>query len=311
MRVLITGSSGFIGRNISTLKNEKIDFYGIDRVASELLETDKNFVGDITDFSFIKDVFEQVKPDIVIHLAAIVHKNNADTSEQNYDLINFESSKHIFDLCKQYEAKIIFSSTIEVFSEQLSEYDEKSTCEPKSFYGKSKLKAEQYLKQMNYDNYVVLRFSPVYGKDFTLNVDKRVFLIKNKLAYYFKNGNYGFDFISILNIVGFIEFLLFHSTEEKVFILSDVNKISVKEIIDLHKKYNNLKMVWKLPYSICYGLLFVLEKIQETLLRRDAYLSRRNLLKLFANKTYCSKLAQKYYQFQYNYEQTVYGEDVL
>lgn len=310
MRVLITGASGFVGKNIIALKKENIDFYGIDRQASEQLPAEKNFIGDITDFSFVKHVFDRVKPDVVIHLAAIVHKNNADTSEQNYNLINFESSKNIFELCKKHSAKIIFSSTIEVFSDQFSEYDEKSLCEPKSFYGKSKLKAEQYLEQMDYENYTILRFTPIYGRDFTLNVDKRVFLVKDKLAYYFKDGRYGFDFVSILNIADFIEFLIFNATSEKMFILSDEHKISVKEIINLHKKYDNLKMVLKLPYAICYGILLILEKIQVTLLRRDAYLSRRNLLKLFANKTYSSKQAQKYCQFHYNYEETVYGEEV-
>lgn len=309
MKVLITGVNGFVGRNILALQNPNIDFYGIDREQSKYLATEKCFIGDITDFSFVTSVFQQIKPDVVIHLAAIVHKNNADTSEQNYNLINFESSRHIFEECKKYHTKIIFASTIEVFADNFLTYDESTPCEPKSFYGKSKLKAEKYLQQMGYDNYAILRFTPVYGKDFTLNVDKRVFLLKDKVAYYFKDGSYGFDFISILNIKTFIQFLLFNVTEEKVFIMSDMNKITVRDIIKLQKQYSHLKLVLKLPYSLCYAILLALEKIQETLLRRDAYLSRRNLLKLFANKTYSSKCAQKYCQFPYTYEQTVYGED--
>lgn len=311
MKVLITGANGFVGRNIIHFIGNQVDCYGIDRNQNSQLSQEHSFIGDITDFSFVEDVFAKVKPDVVVHLAAIVHKNNADTSEQNYNLINFESSRNIFELCKKQNVKIIFASTIEVFSDQFSEYSELTACDPKSFYGKSKLKAEQYLMQMEYENYAILRFTPVYGKDFTLNVDKRVFLLKDKVGYYFKDGKYRFDFVSILNIVDFIQFLIHNQTTEKVFILSDKNKISVKEIIDLHKKYSHLKIILKLPYTLCYGILFFLEIIQVKMLKRDAYLSRRNLLKLFANKTYNSQVAQQYCPFHYDYEQTVYGEGVI
>lgn len=307
MKILVTGASGFVGTNIINQLSETFDFFCLDRQPNPQLDAQHNFVGDITDFSFVEKTFEIVQPDVLIHLAAIVHKNNADTSEQNYNFVNFESSKHLFELSRKYQTKIIFSSTIEVFDTQYKEYTEETPCAPTSFYGKSKLKAEQYLEQMEYDNYAIVRFAPVYGKNFTLNVDKRVFLKKDKVAYFFKKGDYGFDFVSILNIVDFIAYVIQNQTKEKIFILSDTQKITVKQIIDLHKKYDGLKMVVKMPYVMCYIILTILEKLQTAILRRDAYLSRRNLLKLFANKTYSNACARQYISFSHDYEKTVYG----
>ena len=81
-KVLITGSNGFVGQNLISSLSNKFDLYGLDRHQTRNLPKSNYYIGDLGDLNLLKKVFEEIKPDVLIHLAAIVHKNNADTSEK-------------------------------------------------------------------------------------------------------------------------------------------------------------------------------------------------------------------------------------
>lgn len=304
-KILITGSNGFVGQNLISYLKCSFDVYGFDRNETRNL-TESNYIkGELGDFDLLEKVFSKIRPDVVIHLAAIVHKNNADTSEKNYDFINFECSKKIFDLSAKYDATVIFSSTIEVYGESdeknITEYTQ---CCPNSFYAKSKLKAEEYLKTLSV-KYSILRFTPLYGKDFTLNIDKRVFLKKNKIAYYFKDGSYTFDFCSINNVCDFIAYIIRENPESNIYVVSDPDVKSVKQIIQMYKRHSNVKITIKLPYYLCGFFISVIEKLQSN--KMDVFLSKRNFKKLFFSKKYKDTKLNEY-PFKWNMENTIYGE---
>lgn len=89
-KILITGANGFIGSTLIHHLKDQFELFSIDRRPSQHLDKYHSFVCDIRDFKNIQEVFKSVQPDVLIHLAAIVHKKHADTSEKNYNLINFE-----------------------------------------------------------------------------------------------------------------------------------------------------------------------------------------------------------------------------
>ena len=289
IKVLITGSNGFIGNNIMAELKGKVEIFTLDRTASKLKNS---YVADITDFEKTAEIYNEIKPDVLIHLAAIVHKNNVDTSEENYNLVNYESSVNLFNLAKEHGTKkIIFTSTIEVYGENdYQEITENTDVNPTSFYAKSKFKCEEYLED-NFKNsgieYAILRLTPVYGPNFTLNVDKRVYLKKDKVAYYFKNGDYSFDFLSVLNLNKFINFLILKDYSSNVFLLSDQESISVKNVIKTHK-LNNKILALKLSYHSANFTIGILEKVMSIKGNKDVYLSKRNFNKLFQSKAYKS-----------------------
>ena len=306
-KVLITGSNGFVGQNLISSLSNKFDLYGLDRHQTRNLPKSNYYIGDLGDLNLLKKVFEEIKPDVLIHLAAIVHKNNADTSEKNYNFLNFECSNQLFDLCEKYRTHVIFSSTIEVYGETEERIiNENSKCNPNSYYAKSKLKAEEYLKSLNL-KYSILRFTPLYGKNFTLNIDKRVFLKKNKIAYYFKDGQYSFDFCSINNVCDFIVNLIDKYEKNDIYVLSDSNTMTVKEIIQMHKKNGNCKIIVKMPYYFCEYTILIIEKILTFMTKKDVFLSKRNFKKLFASKKY-EDTKLKNVKFKWNIENTIYGE---
>ena len=136
-KILITGSSGFIGGAIckelislghSTLELEK-DFW-INSDARELLD------------KIVKNV------DIVLHIGAIADTMHTSDSELLY--YNYNTSKYLFDWCKTHNKKVIYASS--------------AACIPRpgNLYGWTKYMTECYGFDIGLD-FVALRYFNVYG----------------------------------------------------------------------------------------------------------------------------------------------------
>ena len=232
-------------------------------------------------------------------MAAIVHKNNADTSEENYNYINYECSKFLFDLAVENEAKVIFASTIEVYGEIDDQYiDEDTVCKPNSYYAKSKYKTEEYLRTLPI-SYSILRFTPLYGEKFTLNLDKRVYLKKDKLAYYFKDGKYTFDFCHIENVCKAVQYFCTQEIDSDTYILADQKAISAKEIIEANKKKRKIWVI-RIPYYPALLAISILDQCMRS--KKDFYFSKRNFKKLFQSKHYSSRKINALIELNASYE---------
>ena len=83
-KVLITGGSGTVGTAFINEYYDKYDFYNISRNETYISKLGQDFpkvtsyIGDICNLETLINVFEAVKPDIVIHAAALKHVNLAE-----------------------------------------------------------------------------------------------------------------------------------------------------------------------------------------------------------------------------------------
>ena len=73
------------------------------------------------------------------------------------NLLNVSSVKQIIIVFKKFKIKPIFMSTDLVFSGLKGNYSEKSIPNPKTLYGKQKLKIEKFIKN-NFKNYLILDY---------------------------------------------------------------------------------------------------------------------------------------------------------
>ena len=238
------------------------------------MDEQHGFICELSDFTSIHTIFDRIQPDIVIHLAALVHKNHADTSQANYDFINYECACNIFDECIQRNCKLIFSSTIEVYgNRQQTLVKESTVCSPKSYYAIAKYKAEEYLRTHSDQlTYAILRFAPVYGEAFTLNIDKRILLKPIPLAYYFKNGEYQFHFCSVNNIITFVTFLIEKDTYgNTIYNLSDKKAVSAKELITFYKAQGWCKYHIRMPYLLCEAMILFLGVFYKVMKKRMSF----------------------------------------
>jgi UDP-glucose 4-epimerase len=166
MKLLLTGSSGFIGSALKRLLEEE----GIEVVPFDIKD---NPLDDVRDFSALQSKVLGV--DGIVHLAAvsrvkIAHENPLECVNTNIGgIINVLESTRLFraDNDKPW---VIFGSSREVYGESaILPVNESSTRKAINIYGVSKLSGEELCKvySENYGLKVrVLRFSNVYtGKN--------------------------------------------------------------------------------------------------------------------------------------------------
>ena len=155
MKYLITGANGQLGRELQRLLSERqLSFVAFD---SHQL--------DITDRKKVMSVFEQEKPDIVLHAAAYTNVDLADDERrsQNWQ-VNVDGTKNIADAAKKNDAKLVAVSTDYVFDgTNVGKYQEDAAVSPKNAYGRAKLAGELAVIESKADAYIV-RTSWVFGE---------------------------------------------------------------------------------------------------------------------------------------------------
>jgi dTDP-4-dehydrorhamnose reductase len=163
-KVLITGGSGLLGQYLNLAFARKFSIH----------TTFSNNWGNCGKFPYSKidiinkndlnRIFENVKPDIVIHTAAItnpVPKENQ--TAKDYFETNVIATKKIAGLCNTHNSKLVYISTDLVYAGYRDSFlKEDAKLIPVSLYAETKLMGEQKVKEST-DNYLILRIALLYG----------------------------------------------------------------------------------------------------------------------------------------------------
>jgi dTDP-4-dehydrorhamnose reductase len=184
MKVLITGANGFLGYYLVKQLLEK-GFYVIATAKGPNrlpFQEQSNLIYkemDITDPFQVHDVFEENKPDVVIHSGAMSKPDECELNQWNAYLVNVEGTISVMLNAAEYKSHFIFLSTDFVFDGERGLYNEEDTPKPVNFYGKTKLEAEDAVKEYEFD-WTIVRTITVYGKTHSI---RKSFpeLIKEKL----------------------------------------------------------------------------------------------------------------------------------
>lgn len=151
MKILITGASGFLGIYFTKIFDEE---EVIPLTHKDISIEDKDTV----------DKILKIKPDLVIHPAAI---RSPDICEENPDLawkVNAIGTKHIAIACSLLDIPLVYISTDYVFSgDKNTPYTEFDIPNPINIYGKTKLTGELFVKEFC-KKYFIIRTSYVFGE---------------------------------------------------------------------------------------------------------------------------------------------------
>mgnify|MGYP005748811653 FL=1 len=147
MKILVTGSNGLLGQKIiQGYKNKE----GIELIATARGENrmiDKagySFESmDITQADEVMDLIERIKPDAVIHAAAMTNVDACETDKENCKKVNVDAVEYLVRACEKVDAHLIHVSTDFIFNGMSGPYDENGIPDPLSYYGWSKLEAEK------------------------------------------------------------------------------------------------------------------------------------------------------------------------
>lgn len=181
-RVLITGSTGFIGKSL--IKHFRDQGYLVDTLnrskSAEPLDNQET--------AYIWNELDEINLSSyqsIVHLAGKAHDTRSSADEKEYDSVNYELAILIFDAWKASGCKtFIFMSTIlAVTADEAVELTEDIQGMPESYYGMSKRRAENYMmKHLPIDRGLyILRPSLVYGSDLKGNFEKLLTFIKQGL----------------------------------------------------------------------------------------------------------------------------------
>lgn len=150
MKVIIIGKNGYVAKNLVTAFNHN------SLIADTAAVSVRHGIDEI-DFN---------EYDVCIHTAALVHKKESQYQESDYFKVNTNLTIDIAEKAKNQGVKhFIFLSTMAVYGQERGEINQQSSLQPTTFYGKSKLAAEQALQAIQDDQFTVSIVRPpmIYG----------------------------------------------------------------------------------------------------------------------------------------------------
>lgn len=242
MNICLTGASGFVGKNLS----QYLSGYAFNIVPISLRNSDwKN----------------SLNVNVIIHLAGKAHdtKNTSEASE--YFRVNTDLTRELFDAFLQSETKdfIYFSSVKAVADEVLDVLFEEVCPTPKTPYGQSKLKAEQYIlsKEIPEGKRVfILRPCMIHGPGNKGNLNLLYQLVVKGLPWPLGDFENKRSFLSIGNLCFVIKELVENgSIPSGIYQIADNDPISTNELIQvLGASLDKKAKIWNIRSSWIKGI---------------------------------------------------------
>ncbi len=264
MNILITGGAGYIGTElVYALENEST----VDQITvydnlsrenfnlligrSKLNQNKVKFIkGDLLDSYKLRK--EVNRADVVYHLAAKVTTPFADHNPHAFDQINnWGTAELTYLIEKSKVSKFIYTSSVSVYGASRKALDISSPLNPKTFYGISKMHAEEYVDRIaSSDRKVyIMRLGNVYGYSKSMRFDSVInkFIFEanfsNRIRIY-GNGQQKRSFIEIDRLTSIMKYLALDDLMPGTYNVVE-HSFSVNNIVDeLKLLYPELEMVF-------------------------------------------------------------------
>jgi dTDP-4-dehydrorhamnose reductase len=183
MKILITGANGLLGQKLTELLDDDpaVDLIATARGNPTLpLKRSTFFPLDITNLGAVEKVFGQTKPDVVINTAAMTQVDQCETDREACWKNNVSAVENLATACTKTGIRLIHISTDFIFDGSYGPLDESAQPNPLSYYGASKLAAEERVKRSSLD-WAILRTVLVFGITRDMSRSNIVLWVKKSL----------------------------------------------------------------------------------------------------------------------------------
>lgn len=175
-KILITGKNSYVGANFKKLLSKHSKSYIVESIS--LKDTKWKEV----DFS---------KYDVIIHLAALVHKSNKKSNKEDFFKINSDLAVEVARKAKKSKVKhFIYMSTMAVYGQvgmigKQSIITKEMSPSPNTIYGMSKLEGERKISELQDNDFKVLIIRPpiIYGPECPGNYEKLRKIAKYSIVF--------------------------------------------------------------------------------------------------------------------------------
>lgn len=277
MKILVTGANGFIGSFvIEEALNRGYLTYAAMRSSSDKSNL-KGLSPHFIDLPYsnkdklISYLYEWKKLhgkwDYIVHTMGVTKCKNKD----DFDLINYRYTKNFIDALIETEMvpkHFVYLSSLSAFGEgnciSFSEIKANDTPSPNTYYGKSKLKTEQFIQSLNIYNfpYTIFRPTGVYGpkeKDYLVMLKT----LQSHLNPGIGVGTQYITFIYVKDLVNAIFLALEKTPQGKAYFVADGDVWTSDEYAELAQKILGVKKVLniKFPAPIVKGIAYLFDKV--------------------------------------------------
>ncbi|MHC2993554.1 dTDP-4-dehydrorhamnose reductase [Pontibacter sp. HJ8] len=166
-KILITGSNGLLGQKLAALllPRTDVELLATSRGENKLAEVFPTlpFASmDVTNRVQVEEVVSRFKPTHIIHTAAMTNVDQCETDQEGALKLNRDAVAYLVEACERHDVHLVHLSTDFIFDGESGPYDEEAVANPISFYGETKLMAEEIVKKAKC-KWAILRTVLVYG----------------------------------------------------------------------------------------------------------------------------------------------------
>ena len=269
MKLILTGSSGFVGKQFMSAMNDQYQIKPVSLITTKIDDIDFN------------------KIDTIVHLAGMAHQMQ-EIDEKIYFEVNRDLTIALARKAKKNGVKhFIFISTVKVYGDNntMTSLNENSSCSPSDPYGQSKFEAEEGLKQLETGTFKVAIIRPplVYGKYVKGNLQRIMGLVEKLPVLPFDGINNARSMVYVGNLIKLIEVIMI-KTASGVFIAGDREPHSTTKLVSLiNENLASNKILVQLPDFVVQ----LIRKVKPQLANRlfDSYIVDNSLTNTMLNYT--------------------------
>lgn len=247
-KILITGITGFIGSHLKEkIQGEK---YGLVKFG-DLPIKHEGYIPisvDLKDYHALSKLIQEIKPEIVIHLAGLTSVSQSFERPQDYFEVNTIGTINLAEINLRYNLyleKFIWASTPEEYGiQEKFPIRENASLNPSSPYAVSKVAATKYLVYMNqaYGFPVVIsRHANCYGRK--LGEFQKLGVIENIITQMIKGEDVYLgepdvrrDFLYIEDVLDWYDTLLVKGETGQIYNAGWEKSYSIRDVVDITKE---------------------------------------------------------------------------
>lgn len=231
MKVLVTGSEGFLGQRLCKLLEAQ--------TKHTVLRYDIQLGHNVLNEKQLDYALNGV--DTCIHLAAVADLYIAEDNPELTQSINVEATRLVLEACNRHDVRLLFASTVCAYGNNgYEQSDEDAPLAPTEVYASSKATAETLLAH-HLDKHCILRLATFYGPGMRSSLATNVFLralLNDEVIHVHGDGQQTRCYTHVDDVAQGIICIL-ESDQNGVFNVAGEEEVSVLELIEVLAKVTN------------------------------------------------------------------------